>query len=352
MTPYTIGAIGGNAMNQAIGGAISSAYALHDRQINYKLSEQAAENAQKRQEELYNRLYSPIAKIQQLKEAGLSPSLFYENGGTQGASAPQGTGGTGIQTQIPISTFSPEQLAQAELVKSQARLNNARADELEGKNASGEAKVKMWLAQSGKLDAERNYTETLNKQADLKNYIIEQTTTYEISKAKHLAEEAAWHAELTLWEALRQEIGYNFDKETFYTKVEHEKLLNDNLYKDLLLKQSQIKLNEQQVELMIAEITKWEEEVRQQWCRVLLESVDTDTRRQYMKNQDKFWDKQATNLVDRLNLDRDIYKLNKNKIKDEQKRYWIDLIHTIIDDYRSSQIQALNAVTNIVSAVK
>ena len=67
---------------------------------NEKLFEQneiAADNALKRQYQLYQDLQSPQAMVQQLKNAGLNPALMYSMGGAGGhvASAPQGGAGSG-----------------------------------------------------------------------------------------------------------------------------------------------------------------------------------------------------------------------------------------------------------------
>lgn len=63
------------------------------RKENYEYSERAAWNADTRTRRLYNDLYSPQAQMEQIKAAGLSPSLFYgDAGGVSGQAGAQGTG--------------------------------------------------------------------------------------------------------------------------------------------------------------------------------------------------------------------------------------------------------------------
>lgn len=90
------------------------------REENYKYGEQAANAADERTRALYRDLYSPQAQMQQLKEAGLSPSIYASGGlaGQSGHSGAQGTGASGI---------SPDVYGIDPLADSQIKLNNAQA---------------------------------------------------------------------------------------------------------------------------------------------------------------------------------------------------------------------------------
>lgn len=102
---------GSNALNQFINTEFGKIMADH----NYELNEKAAGNADERRRALYADFESPAAKIRQLKEAGLSPSIYAggELGGGIGAtSGAQGAGASGAG--IP-STAAQLSMAEVEL---------------------------------------------------------------------------------------------------------------------------------------------------------------------------------------------------------------------------------------------
>ena len=59
--------------------------------VNYGYGEMAADNAQARTKALYSELFSPEAKVKQLKEAGLSVGMMYGQGGVGGTSRHRAT---------------------------------------------------------------------------------------------------------------------------------------------------------------------------------------------------------------------------------------------------------------------
>lgn len=110
------------------------------RAENFKYNEMAADNADKRQRAQFADLYSIPAQMQQLKDAGLSPSLMY--GGTPSpggmATGQQGGGANGI----PAPTYMPNSnvmaaaslansVASANLMQAQAKEANAKANNLD-----------------------------------------------------------------------------------------------------------------------------------------------------------------------------------------------------------------------------
>lgn len=117
---------------QAVSNAITSEWnnieaetrtlqALH---ANYNLNEQAANNADVRTRKLYYDLYSPEGQVAQLKAAGLSPSLFYgDGGGIAGQTGAQGSGAAGLQPQ----TFGVNPPNLQELALQNAQIENLNA---------------------------------------------------------------------------------------------------------------------------------------------------------------------------------------------------------------------------------
>ena len=83
--------VGAQAVNAGINTALNEQMAL----TNYTYGEKAADASDKRTRALYTDLYSPKAKVQQLKDAGLSVGLMYGNNGASGTSSTSGAMGTG-----------------------------------------------------------------------------------------------------------------------------------------------------------------------------------------------------------------------------------------------------------------
>lgn len=99
------------------------------REQNYKYNEMAAKEADKRQRAQYKDLYSPQAQMQQLQEAGLSPSIYASGGvaGKSGAGAIMGGGASGVNPNVyaaqPVSALEAAQIG---LIKAQT--NNVNED--------------------------------------------------------------------------------------------------------------------------------------------------------------------------------------------------------------------------------
>ena len=88
----------------------------------------SADSADARTRALYSDLYSPEAKVKQLKEAGLSVGLMYGQGGAGGTSSTagaQGQGAGGQQGKQPIGILQGAELglmaAQAKKIRSRSR---------------------------------------------------------------------------------------------------------------------------------------------------------------------------------------------------------------------------------------
>lgn len=94
-------AIGGNILTTYMNNMLARQREADARQENFYYNERAANAADKRTRALYQDLQSPQAMMNQLKDAGLSPSLMYggEMGGTVGQGA-QGSGASGISPSI------------------------------------------------------------------------------------------------------------------------------------------------------------------------------------------------------------------------------------------------------------
>lgn len=113
--------------------------------IQQNFSEHQADVAYNRMLSMYNQYQSPAAIKAQLQAAGLSPALYYAGqagAGGRMSAAPQGDTPSALNNQLPLLglnslTAGMANLANAELTKSQSRLNNANANNIEQKT-SGE----------------------------------------------------------------------------------------------------------------------------------------------------------------------------------------------------------------------
>ena len=127
--PTIIGTAGGILQNK-IQNEQSKQNIEHAAAVNYGYGEMSADNAQARTKALYSELYSPEAKVKQLKEAGLSVGLMYGQGGAGGTSSTagaQGQGAGGQQGKQPIGILQGAELG---LMAAQAKKLEAEADNL------------------------------------------------------------------------------------------------------------------------------------------------------------------------------------------------------------------------------
>lgn len=194
--------------------------------LNYKLNEKAAENADARRRALYNDYESPMATIRQLKDAGLSPSL-YASGGMDGSigSTAGAMGGGPAGMSMPGSAMSPVDISTMELQEAQTRKLNAEADELEGLNAMGQAKIGELFASAGLKKAQKNYTEAETRMQNIENDIADQTKEFAIAKIKYNASEAEQNANKAFWDAENAQFEWTWNTETY--EKQKEKLANE-----------------------------------------------------------------------------------------------------------------------------
>ena len=94
LLPTIIGAAGSILQNE-IQNKQSKENIEHAAGVNYGYGEMAADSADARTRALYKDLYSPEAKVKQLKNAGLSVGLMYGQGGAGGTTSTSGAMGQG-----------------------------------------------------------------------------------------------------------------------------------------------------------------------------------------------------------------------------------------------------------------
>lgn len=327
----------GNLGTSLLGGAINSIFgsmmADHNAQINYKYNEMAAQQADKRQRALYEDYMSPLARMQQLKQAGLSPALYAEGagGGNSGMSmGAQGSGAGGVGIPNMVNSLN---LADIKLKEAQARDLNASADKKEGKNAEGAANIANLWAQAGHHEAAKALTEVQKTTAEWNNYILSNTADIDINKAFSLAEKAANDAQIAAYQVLSALAQAQVDEATINTKISQATANLEFTNAQTLLAKSNIKLNEANEKRAIAEINKWREELKQGWQHLNNDLYNCVTQRAMWKTTDEHMARSMQVLEERLSFDKDL---------GERKFLW-----TMVNDTYNAMLGAYGTITPV-----
>lgn len=145
--------LGENAAIGLVKGTIGAGFSALDRYQNYIYGEKAADAADARQRAQWEDMYSWSAQMRDLKNAGLNPSLVMgKPSGQGGANAPQGGGAMGVTS--GYAPIDPMTSAQLELLKSQANVNNAEANNL-NKDSQNKVQLLENLKQEYKTEQEQ-----------------------------------------------------------------------------------------------------------------------------------------------------------------------------------------------------
>lgn len=122
----------------------------HEREmlsLQQGYNEQSANRSDERTRALYSDLYSPQARVQQLREAGLSVGMMYGTGGAGGTSSTSGAQAAPASQQAQ-SQKSPLENANLGLLMSQIAVNAAQAKKLnteaEDKDLDVKGKQREW----------------------------------------------------------------------------------------------------------------------------------------------------------------------------------------------------------------
>ena len=220
-------------------------------------NEQAAINADARQRAQYHDMYSPTATLEQYKAAGLSPSMMLSGGAPTTGGNAQGAQGAGVsQPQYPnIKIFDPLTNAQiedlranVELKKSQTALNNANKDFTLSNiiKLAEETKNVQW--QNKLLEIQKGLD-------DIKLKISQETTEDQIKQIQAQAENVYQNSLYANKQNEELQLKINYDKETYTTRINQLTANYKNTLKDFALKESQINLNEEQINNLIQTVS-------------------------------------------------------------------------------------------------
>ena len=127
------GQVGAGMALDAAGSVVNNLNNELQMERTFGYNERAAKNADARTRALFTDLYSPEAKVQQLKDAGLSVGMMYGQGGASGTSSTQGAQGAGAGNQQAAQVNLSKQLelgmmtAQIKALEAGANKDNADA---------------------------------------------------------------------------------------------------------------------------------------------------------------------------------------------------------------------------------
>lgn len=183
--------VGGAVAGQLVDAALAPYYS----RLNYKYNELAANASDERTRALFTDLYSPEAKVKQLKKAGLSVGLMYGQGGASGTSSTSGAQGAGggHQQGSPTNVLQGLQLG---LMNSQIKALEAGAnkDNADAKNKEQDRLLKE--QQTLKLTEEVNEVKERVKnivgERALQGWSQRQLMTISDSELKSYSEGAGW----------------------------------------------------------------------------------------------------------------------------------------------------------------
>lgn len=340
MTGAAIGALG--SLGAALIGAATTAgtaaanygSSKQARRENFEYNELAAANAASRQKaytdylqklkyQQYYDLESPEAIIEQLKNAGLSPSI-YANGavgggisGVSAANAPQGAGTAG-QGAIPITPINPvafsdmasgiESMARAKLVEEEAK-------RLRGENEMGKAEITQIIADAGYKESAKKTQETQNRINDIEFAIKNETYNDAIRTIKANAEQAEWESEDAFFEAANKMQNFVFNAETFQDRANSIKGDVANTLADTALKYAKKQMTDEERAKIVAETEQIYTEL------FYFKELNLDTATGYVN----WLQTQSETLPDKL-------KLMGEKLGIEKQKMWIDagtsILHT------------------------
>lgn len=292
------------------------------RQQNFELNEKAAENADARTRALYNDLYSPGAQLQQLKDAGLSPSLFYgDGGGISGQTGAQGAGAAGISP----TTFgiSPLDISQIKLNNAQAEKLTAEAETERGDNERGQAEIGLILQNTATSLADKGLKESakaLNEanerlttiDADLKDATFEESAR----TIKYNSDTALYNSKKALYEAKNAKIDFTIKDET---KDDQIKLIRDSVTKQLKEITKLVKGAELD-EMQIKQLESW---VAQKWDEIEIQKTNAFAYADYVENQGKYWKDYIEGYWKSLGIQED-------RLKQQETAMWLGAAEAIL----------------------
>lgn len=341
--------------------AASQGMSRKAREENFQYNEQAAENALRRwrsqqdylyqlQSRLYNEFESPTSYIRQLREAGLSPSIFANGGAgggvsgvSQAGSPPQGNGANGLQANyVPMR---PIEAAEVANLMANARLTNTKTDEMLGITEKGQLQIQDLILQNYGKELANTYSNFQNQIAKVKLAYEEPYNEANVRKLENEANNAAIIGQKLSWELVSSFAKAQMDIEDMKIHAREIEARVRNSELEIPLKITQNKVMQAQIRNLDASSRKMIAEIEQNWAEisigmmnVMVNSYNADTQRQFVKNMGEYWDKTIDQMEKRLEFDKD--KLDK-----EMRYKYVSLVEDI---YKQVMQNGTELMSNII----
>ena len=187
--------VAGMAMD-ATGSLINNLNNELQMERTFGFNERAAKNADARTRALFTDLYSPEAKVKQLKKAGLSVGMMYGQGGASGTSSTQGAQGAGAGNQQAAHVDLSKQL---ELGMMQAQIKaleaGAKKDDADAKNKEQDRLLKeqQTLKLTEEVTEVKERVKNIIGERALQGWSQRQLMTISDSELKSYSEGAGWN---------------------------------------------------------------------------------------------------------------------------------------------------------------
>lgn len=316
--------------------------------LNYKYGEMAADNADARQRAQYYDLYSPQARMSQIQEAGLSPSLMY---GMQGATmtggnanGAMGQGAGGQQGKM----FNLDMM-QAALMDAQVRKTNAEADNIEGVDREkANAEIQLVMSQAGLADANKELVYAETEMQRIQTYIADTTKDIKISEIEYMCDNAFAASQKAWNDYQMSNVELNISKETAQYKIEQNRLIVENMLADLSTKYATIQLTKEQIKRLGEQTAIDWQNARSNSTNASANIWNAKTNYANQKAQQKFWEETIETNLKKILTDKEMAEFSQNE---ETKRTWIRLSGQIISSVLMNNAIMGSSVVNAVSKV-
>lgn len=289
---------GGDIATNTIGGLINAginkALGDYERQQNYKYNEKAAANADRRARAQFRDMYSYGAQIQEMKKAGLNPALMYGGASGQGgATAPQGMGAGGVQK--GLSNMDLMSLAEIEVMKSQANLNNAEAENVSTDTTKKEQEITNLVTENGYKQVA---TRLVVAQADLAECNADLAWNTYMANLQNAFSAAENAANIARSSGIRADI----DESTFEAAYQQAWAELDKTLSDSALNRAEINLTKAQIKDIGNQIWKRQWDVTNEERNQNREDLRLSYDKQYMEEEISKWLREQNQWVEEMKI--------------------------------------------------
>ena len=293
-----IGQFGSNMFSSWFNNFLAEQRENRAREANYKYNEMAAKEADKRQRAQYNDLYSPKAQMQQLQEAGLSPSIYASGGmaGKSGAGAIMGGGASGVGPSMyaaqPVSALEAAQIGKlnAETKNIEANTNNQNKT-----SKLIDAQIIDTYASAGLKSAQEALTKVDTSLQQVALNIASATEAVQIQGVMDTMTTAFYESVIAQHEAERRGLLYKKETALFETEIATKIAEYENLLMDLSVKSAGIELTQAQAHSLL-------QHVAIDWYNAGTNRMNAHTQYENLQAQVKQWAEQ--NNINLKELDR------------------------------------------------